>query len=187
MRIPPPPRPSPLLLIAKWERQHVARTKSKSKTQKHWYSLVTRPDETIEVGTIVRILATSQLAYTVPDAPLGELDTYDPHVIGRVEELRRLDESPDRAVARITNACRRNSVREVEVNVPMECCSLGRGMSDEGCEQTTPRRGNGIESCTREGLDLLTCIRPAPVWRECAGEICWNLGRDLPILALYRN
>ncbi len=183
-RIPPPPHPSPLLLIAKWERHQVTKTKTKSKAQKHWYSLVIRPDKAIEVGTIVRILATSQIAYIIPDAPLGELDTYDPHVVGQVDELRISEEDPTQALARVTNACRRNSVREVEVNVPMKFCSLGRSERDRGNVQADESSEHGTRNNTREGTDLLTCIRPTPVWRECVGKICWNHRRDLPILAL---
>ncbi len=76
------------------------------------------------VGGDVRILATLPITYTAPEVPLGELDTYDPHIVGKVVELWRSDTDPGRARAKITNACRRNSVREVEMELPIAYSGL---------------------------------------------------------------
>ncbi len=84
----------------------------------HRYTLVVRPDERVVTGRNIRLLATSPIAYSAPEVPAGELDTYDPHIVGRVMELRNVDGDPTRVRAIVKNICRRNSVREVEIDLP---------------------------------------------------------------------
>ncbi|TFK81823.1 hypothetical protein K466DRAFT_568791 [Polyporus arcularius HHB13444] len=181
VQIPPPTRPASLLLIARWKGLHETGPKQGTKAIQHRYELVVRPEEPIIVGRCVRILATSPIAYSAPDTPTNELDTYDPHVVGRVVEIWRLDEDRTKARARITNVCRRNNIRVVELDLPLAFSGLG-ATAGRG-EHASSTEGLG-ESGTADDLRIPACIRPAPVWRECLGEICWNRRRDLAILNL---
>ncbi|KAI0717458.1 hypothetical protein C8T65DRAFT_694318 [Cerioporus squamosus] len=181
VRIPPPPRPALLLLIARWKSLQEAGPKTKAKALKHRYELVIRPDEPIVTGRCVRILATSPIAYSSPDVPTGELDTYDPHLIGRVVEVWRAEEDPSKARARVMNTCRRNRVREVELDLPIAFSGLKQTFQAPECGE---RSGDPHDSNVGGNLSLMACVRPAPVWRECVGDLCCNRRRDLPILAL---
>ncbi len=131
---------------------------------RHSYTLAIWPDEPIVVGKKVKILAATPIAYHLPDSPSNELDTYDPHVMGHVVEVRRMEDGV--AVARIANGCRGNRVEEVELAFPS---LLQKGVRPE-------RRAPGVvtvETKGEEDLDPLVCIRPMLAVCECRGIKCW--------------
>ncbi len=122
-RVPPPPRPKHLLLIAKWTGQSAITPRTKAKGLKHTYELVIQPDEPTMIGRQVRILAISPITFYAPEAPINELDTYDPHIVGTIVESWRADNGRSRL--RVMNECRSNKVREVEMELPCACAMCG--------------------------------------------------------------
>ncbi len=172
-RIPPPPPSTPLILFAKWEAYGNASkaVRTSRKDLKHLYKLAVQPDEPIAVGRRVRILAVSPIAYCVPGTPLGQYDTYDPHIVGTVEEMWRAENGAVRA--KVKNACKANTVREVEVELPHKTTKCredwGTGLRDREADN-----GDFIDGGDQT-LTPMACIRPMPTRRECLGNICWNL------------
>ncbi len=172
-RLPPPARPETLLLIAKWTGHTNTAPRGKRKDLKHLYRLAIRPDEPITIGRRVRILAIAPITYSVPDVPTNEYDTYDPHVTGVITAVWRSEDGAGNA--RVTNICRSNEVREVELHFPPEC---GRARGAEGRAERA-NESDTVPKDFKADLDIIACIRPMPVWRECLGEMCWNFRRDL--------
>ncbi len=172
---PPPVRPKSLLLVARWIGHTNATSGGKRRDLKHLYKLAVYPDEPVAVGRHVRILAIAPITYSTPDVPTNEFDTYDPHVTGVITDVWSLEDGT--SCAKVTNACRCNGVREVELRFPRAC----------GEEEWLERIAEGMDESTnvsdpnalKAGLGIMACIRPMPVWRECLGEICWNFKRDL--------
>ncbi|TFK81646.1 hypothetical protein K466DRAFT_568889 [Polyporus arcularius HHB13444] len=81
--IPPPPRPTSLLLLARWKESTHPSQRQSSEGQRHRYELAVLPDEPITVGRRVRVLAISPIAHCSPDVPPDQVDTYDPHIVGK--------------------------------------------------------------------------------------------------------
>ncbi len=131
---------------------------------RHAYSLVVWPYEPIIIGRRVRILAASPTAHHAPEVPPNELDTHDPHIVGRVLEVWRMEDGV--AAARIANECTGNSVDEIMLEFPY---ALQKGARPE--RRTGDRESDSAmaEDC----MGVMACVRPAPVERECLGRRCW--------------
>ncbi|KAI0686480.1 hypothetical protein C8T65DRAFT_701071 [Cerioporus squamosus] len=113
----PPPHCTPhLLLAARWKGASRTSYGGAQGELKHVYDLTVMPDEPITIGRRVRILAVTPIAYALPQVPPDQLDTYDPHIVGRVAEITRLEDG--HSCARVMNQCKGNAVTEVELEYP---------------------------------------------------------------------
>ncbi|RDX46663.1 hypothetical protein OH76DRAFT_1420071 [Lentinus brumalis] len=163
--IPSPSRANPLLLIARWK--GLLRPSSGVRLR-HAYTLTIWPDEPIVIGKTVKILAAAPISHHLPQSPPNQYDTYDPHIVGRVTAVWRLEDGV--AVARIVNICGGNMVEEVELEFPYPL--------QKGCRPERRASGKEIaETTAEEALDPITCVRPMPAERECRGGDCF-LGRN---------
>ncbi|TFK94551.1 hypothetical protein K466DRAFT_593395 [Polyporus arcularius HHB13444] len=172
VRIPPPLKPRSLLLVAKWVSAQCADLSWAASKSTHRYELVVKPDEPIAVGRRVSIQAVFPIAFTAPEVPLDELDTYDPHVTGRVDGIQEIRGGWRRA--RIVNMCWRNKVREVEVDYPAHDGALEH---DVGVAEQS-RELMGAAACPERALAPIACVRPTLAWRACLGDLCGPGSRD---------
>ncbi len=84
----------------------------------HVYELTTRPPRPLEIGTHVRIAATSPIVYHAPVDiySIKRSDTYDPHIVGRIVDSSGLEGGG--TVVGVKNECRKNVVHRAELIVP---------------------------------------------------------------------
>ncbi len=163
----PPRRPEYLLLIAKWKGLlHPAYGYAGGPWLGHAYDLAIWPDEPIVVGRRVRVLAATPTAFHIPGVPPNELDTHDPHVMGRIVEIWRMED--DVATARIVNECEGNMVDEVELHFPLLLRRSG-WTKPQGSRQEMTEAEELADSMLRP----ITCVRPTKMAEECYGQNCW--------------
>lgn len=203
----PPPQPSPtLILYARWTGQGNPTPKVyDGEKGRHDYKLAMRLTERVEVGRRVKVLAISPIAFTLPDVPLGEYDTYDPHVVGTIESIERMEESgagkertPPTMIIKIRNECRSNAVEGVDLRALEETLSeYGEVDEKERKSRKKRRRLEGGSACGMEvsekygcwieergkpdppPAELLASIRPWPIWNTCSCEGQWcQLGKE---------
>ncbi len=138
---------------------------SRCRRVRHSYELRIKPDGPVAVGDTIRILAVSPLAYHAPPKPLHEYDTYNPHIVGTIVDLRRTERGMGRMI--ILNQCRGSMVGEVEVSFPFLPEILGR---TAGKRERMELATEGVETI----LVPLACVRPAriDVVTRCAGRDC---------------
>ncbi len=163
--IPPPLRDPTLLLIARWKGLFRDDHEVSNHVFKHEYVLAIRPSESITIGRRVRILAITPIAYRLPQSPNGQYDTYDPHLVGWVAEMWRVDD--ERGRARLVNVCCGNAITEVVLDFP--CARKALAATGKAGE-----RGETLRESSERGLEHLTSVRPMPVWRLCDAEACWT-------------
>ncbi|RDX39613.1 hypothetical protein OH76DRAFT_1424182 [Lentinus brumalis] len=160
----PPPSPKHLLLVARWKGSLLPTHGKKAASVRHSYSLAVWPYEPIVIGRRVKILAASPVALHAPDTPLNELDTHDPHIVGRVREIWRMVDGV--ASARIENECTGSLVGEVVLEFPYALQKGGRPERRVGDRESDAAMA---EDC----LGVMACVRPARIERECLGRRCW--------------
>ncbi len=132
------------------------------------------------MGRRVRILAISPIAHCSPDVPPDQVDTYDPHIVGKVVGVRETRMGGYQA--KIANLCNGNAVVEVELDFPDLREAL---MKKTICHRTTGRRrGGGVRPDGHDGQDgqdglggtaelsTLVCVRPWPMNENCTGPTC---------------
>ncbi|KAI0719516.1 hypothetical protein C8T65DRAFT_693184 [Cerioporus squamosus] len=163
----------------------------------HEYRLAIKPTEEIWPGRRIRLLALTQIAYYLPKVPIGQYDTYDPHVVGLVSDVTtRWEIVPGsltrkrRTTVRVENECRGNAVVVVDLEIPEDDGDMTREdnvrhveaavrptlpaeRSERGGRRGRKRRRRSSESQALN-LDLLASIRPWPTWgRQCGGSGCY--------------
>ncbi|TFK80192.1 hypothetical protein K466DRAFT_605534 [Polyporus arcularius HHB13444] len=152
--IPSPSNANPLLLIARWKGLLRPSPGVEKARLRHAYTLAIWPDESIVIGKTVKILAAAPISHHLPQSPPNQYDTYDPHIVGRVTAVWRLENGV--AVARIVNICGGNMVEEVELEFPY--------LLQKGCRPERRASGKEIaETTAEEGLDLITKYEDAHV------------------------
>ncbi len=163
--IPPPPPPPYRLLIAKWTAMEFLYAGTRCRRLRHSYTLVVKPDGPVAIGGMIRILALSTVAYDVPPKARDGYDTYDPHVFGRITDIRRTEDGMGRMT--VQNLCRGNMVEVIEIDFPYLPEILGRRA---GRREMMEIASEGVEA----SLELLTCVRTCRVdpGTECAGPDC---------------
>ncbi|KAI0685499.1 hypothetical protein C8T65DRAFT_701507 [Cerioporus squamosus] len=165
--IPPPNPAQPLILLAKWTGLgHPSPKIYAHEKGRHKYRLVVWPTEPITTGKRVKILALSPIVHHVPKVPPNQYDTRDPHVVGRVIEVKRgvkrmkMGREVVMTIIHVENECMDNMVEGVELEMPA------------GSEESIlperrgrkRRRGSNTETVT-EGIEpeLLASVRPWPI------------------------
>ncbi|TFK88637.1 hypothetical protein K466DRAFT_564648 [Polyporus arcularius HHB13444] len=119
--IPPPAQPQHLTLYARWSGTgHPTPMAYNGEGGHHQYVLTIRPTEEIRVGRRVKILALTPIAYSQPNSPLSQYDTYDPHIVGRITSITRMEaevegegKSTAKTIIKISNECQNNMVEGV--------------------------------------------------------------------------
>ncbi len=162
--IPPPAPPETLLLIARWIGWLEKTPDDGFRGLRHAYVLAVRPDELIATGRIVRLLAVSSFPPYAPASPIKDIETYDPHFVGRVEEI--WSTGSGKAQARVRNLCRGNRVMEVVLEFPQLLSARTRPT------RRAPEKWSAVEA-EEMGLASLTCVRPSLMRYHCEGGNCW--------------
>ncbi len=168
--IPPPAPPETLLLVARWIGWLEKTPDDGYRGLRHAYALAVRPDELIATGRVVRLLAVSSFPPYAPASPIKDIEMYDPHFVGQVEEIWTADSGM--AQARVRNLCCGNRVREVVLEFPQLLSARTRNT------RRAPEKWSAVET-EEMGLVSLTCVRPSLMRHHCAGASCW-LGRWSP-------
>ncbi len=169
--IPPPNRPPHLLLFARWKDTIRPSQDAADGTQRHVYELAILPDEPIVIGRRVKILALSPIAHCSPQVPSNQFDTYDPHVVGRIEEVVR--RKGGRFQAKIGNVCRGNAVVGVDLEYPDLREAFKRAAKPQKAGKK--RAASTVEPDDRDEAELLStpaCVRPWPTESQCRGAKC---------------
>ncbi|TFK77858.1 hypothetical protein K466DRAFT_607609 [Polyporus arcularius HHB13444] len=164
--IPPPPPAEYTLLFARWTGWLETRQDDTRTSLRHAYTLAIRPDEPIVAGRMVKILAitTPRTTHAPNCTPRSSLDTCEPHLFGRVEDVWRVDE--DTARARVRNLCTGNRVVEAEVDFPYALATATHPTS------RALRKWSAVD-LVEIGLDSPECVRPELLIGACDGPRCW--------------
>ncbi len=106
----------PLTIYARWQSHELlSPAEPHLGCKAHAYDVPIRPNEPLEVGRRVRVLALSRVAYHAPDVVCPRYETYDPHVVGDIVAGARIGEST--ATFELANECLLNPVKTVLLTV----------------------------------------------------------------------
>ena len=165
-------------IFARWK---AYRPTSGLREDTHVYRLHAAPPTPLDVGMQVRLFATSPVLYRIPGVIPKMHDTYDPHVVGLVTDIK--SEEGGWVTVGIRNRCRRNVVQRVEVEVPQQ---PGVTIARRLCSVSAEMHGASMT----EGLESVDWFYRPPVLPRCRAEGCVdNRARhkfDIPDTLVFR-
>ncbi len=83
----------------------------------HTYSTAFLPQEPLEIGMTIRIMATTPAWYAAPEEEAETYETYDAHIVGIVTRI--VGWKRRKLVLEVENYCALNAVRTARLRIPL--------------------------------------------------------------------
>ncbi|KAI0731183.1 hypothetical protein C8Q76DRAFT_793267 [Earliella scabrosa] len=174
------PTPSMVDVFVRWKGYgHPHPTSEHPVGTNHVYDLASEPTTNLREGMKVRLIATSPTMYHSLETPRKTVDTYDPHIVGTVEEITGPHEGM--VVVGVKNRCPRNQVRRAEVMVPVVQATRARRTKRLWVDGEPEIRGEWSNPSAAESTGETEALE-AQIWaeteirdtgaRKCGAEAC---------------
>ncbi|KAI0692238.1 hypothetical protein C8T65DRAFT_699564 [Cerioporus squamosus] len=164
-------RKEPVRVYARWAGyvKHPLRTTLWPGDTAHVYSTAIPPEEPLEIGMRIRILATTPAWYSSPGEDPDTYDAYDAHIVGAI--VRIVGWKGRKVVLEVVNECRMNAVRTARIRIPF--APEVTVHSDLAAE--VERRAEAQE----KDLNTAAVVRASTADASCQADTCWMPWRSL--------